>query len=186
MSKVLEFQKKLLTDEAARKKFAADPKGYLKDQGVKLPAGLTIPAQLDAALVNRQISAVAAGLKEEQIDIDKLDTSDSHGVTTAIGDAIDVRTRDLAAARAVHSEISGRGAEGRNATIAVVGAVVAAVVAVPVATFGRSAEWVTRVNPAGIEKITRGQLGMTLHGPDGLRIEGVSVNDAAALIRSLR
>jgi hypothetical protein len=186
MSKVLEFQKKLLTDESARKKFAADPKGFLKDQGVKLPAGLTLPAQLDAAVVNRQISAVAAGLKEEKIDIETLDTSDAHGVTTVIGDAMDVRTRDLAAARAVHTEIAGRGPDGRNATVAVVGAVVAAVVAVPVATFGRSADWVTRVNPAGIEKISRGQLGMTLHGPQGLRIEGISVDDAAALIRNLR
>lgn len=185
MSKVLEFQKLLLTDPEARKQFASNPKEFLSEYGVELPEDLKIPATLDHATVDRQITAVAEGLKEDGVSLSKIDTADSTAVTSVIGDAVAVRTADLAAAKAVHSAISGRN-PGDVATVAVVAAVVGAVVAVPVATFGRTADWVTKINPAGIEKITRGQLGITVHGPNGLRLEGLSVNDAAALIRTLR
>jgi hypothetical protein len=185
MSKVMEFQKLLLTDADARKQFAADPKAFLTEYGVELPKDLKLPATLDYATVDKQITAVAEGLKEDGVSLSKLDTSDSTAVINVIGDAVAVRTADLAAAKAVHSAIGGRN-PGDVATVAVVGAVVAAVVAVPVATFGRTADWVTKINPAGIEKITRGQLGITVYGPNGLRLEGLSVNDAASLIRTLR
>lgn len=185
MSKVLEFQKQLLTDPAARKEFAANPKAYLKEYGVTLPDNLKVPAKLDFDTVDRQIKQVAEGLKEDGVSLKDIDTSDATQVTNTIGDAIAVRTADLAAARAVHNAVSLKG-PADVATVAVVGAVVAAVVAVPVATFGRSDEWVSKINPAGIERITRNQLGITVHGPNGLRIDGLSVLDAASLIRELR
>ncbi len=185
MSKVLEFQKLLLNDPAARKEFAANPKAYLKEYGVTLPKDLKVPASIDLDTVNRQIKQVADGLKEDGVSLNDLDTSDASQVTSTIGDAIAVRTADLVAARAVHNALNVRN-PGDAATVAVVGAVVAAVVAVPVATFGRTDEWVSKVNPAGIERITRSQLGITVHGPNGLRIEGLSVNEAASLIRELR
>jgi hypothetical protein len=184
MSAIVEFQKRLLSDRTARAEFAANPKKFLDDLGIKLPEGMKVPNKIDPEVVEASISDVADSLTEENIRIENIDRTDPNEVIRTIEDMIPARTRDLVAAKAIHGKF---GHVGDAATVAVVGAVVAAVVAVPVATFGRSAEAVSRINPAaGIEKVSRGALGITIHGPNALRIEGLSVNEVATLIKSVR
>lgn len=184
MSAIIEFQKRLLSDPSARAEFAANPRKFLEDLGIKLPEGIKVPSKIDPEVVEESISGVADSFSEENIRVENIDRTDANEVIRTIEDTIPARTRDLVAAKAIHSKF---GHGGENATIAVVGAVVAAVVAVPVATFGRSAEAVSRINPAaGIEKVSRGALGITIHGPNALRIEGLSVNEVATLIKSVR
>ena len=184
MSAIIEFQKKLLTDNNARAEFAANPTKFLTELGVQLPDEIRLPDQIDPAVIESAVADVQQGLAEEKIVIEDIDRSDANVVVRTIEDTIATRTRDLLAAKAVHGQL----APGSDrAIIALVAAVVAAVVAVPVATFGRTADAVTRINPmAGIEKVSRSDLGITVQGPGGLRIEGLSVNDLATLIKQVR
>ena len=140
------------------------------------------------AIVESSIAEVSNGLAEEKLDVADIRPSDTTDVIRVVEDAVPVRTRDLVAARAVHTNLNIASDEAaRVQTIAVLGAVVAAVVAVPVATFGRTAEAVSRINPAaGIERVSRGALGITVTGPQGLRVEGLSVREVADLIKTIR
>jgi hypothetical protein len=188
MSAIVEFQKKLLTDKQARENFAANPKKYLDDLGIKLPEGIDIPGSLDPALLEQQVAITSQNMVKEGINIDDIDRNDTNDVITAIENTVPALTKELVAAKGVHAALT---ATGRNpaevATVAVVGAVVAAVVAVPVAVYGIASEAVRKINPAaGIEKISRGALGLTVHGPNGLRVEGLSVNEVAQLIKTIR
>ncbi len=184
MATVLEFQRQLLRDPQARAEFAANPKKFLSDNGITIPAGLKLPAKLDKELVEERINQVEAAAKEEGLSVDNLSLDNTRAVTNFLAEAVPARNKELAVAEGVHATLIGR---DRNATVAVVGAVVAAVVAVPVAVYGVADDFVQRSLPAtGIRKVTRGAGGLSIEGPGGLQVHGLSVNEVAELIRELR
>jgi hypothetical protein len=185
MPGIVEFQRKMLSDPATRQAFAADPKTVLRDMGVTLPEGVQLPDTIDLNILNSRLDEAKSAAAEEGFAIDSVDVNDTASVVRAIEDTLPVRSRDLMTAKAIHESLSRGGEAATAAAVAV--AVVAAVVAVPVATVGRQAEGMERINPAfGIERVSRGQLGLTVHGPAGLRIENLNVNEVANLIKAIR
>jgi hypothetical protein len=187
MSNVLDFQQKLLTDPATRKAFSENPAKFLNDLGVQLPANTKIPASIPLKEIEEQVKQVQAHLKEEKIDLSSVNSGDPAAVTRFIEDAVPLRTRDLRVARVAQQDALVR-TGGRNATIAVVGAVVAAVVAVPVAVFGvTETAFADIVKQArGVEGVSRSGFGFVLHGPNNVRVEGLSSSAVVDIIKGLR
>lgn len=188
MSAVVEFQKKLLTDKKAREDFAANPKKFLDKLGVKLPEGIVVPDNLDPAVLEQQIATTSENMAKEGVTIENINRDDTGDVIETVEHTVPALTKDLVVAKGVHATLTSTGRNPADtATVAVLGAVVAVVVAVPAAVYGRGADAVTKINPvAGIERVSRGALGLTVHGPNGLRVEGLSVNEVAQLIKSIR
>lgn len=192
MAGVREFQEKLLTDPETRRRFAEDPQGTLGALGISLPANTKLPDRIDPLELEKGVSQINEALQEQGTSLDQIDYSSTPSVTRLVEDAVPLRTRDLRYMEAVHDEFATEAmTAGRNpgevATIAVVGAVVAAVVAVPVAVYGITEDIQRVVNPAlGIERVGSRARGLTVFGPQGVRIEGAQVSDVAALIERLR
>jgi hypothetical protein len=116
-------------------------------------------------------------------------------MTRFIEEAIPLRTSDLKLAQGIQATLvaqqSASGQEtgpGDVETVAAIGAVVVAVVAVPVAVFGKEASSIDEMVQAvaGIEGISRTGLGYTLHGPAGLRVEGLDSAGVVNVIKGLR
>lgn len=191
-SKILEFQKKLLSDAATRKAFAENPSKVLGELGVSLPPNTKLPHSIPLKEIEEQVRHVQAALDEQKIDLSEVPVGDPPAVTRFIEEAIPLRTSDLRLARNVHDAFVSAaripGGPGDAATVAVVGAVVAAVVAVPVAVFGKTAKDFERfVNPAaGIESISRIGGSFVLHGPAGVRVEGLDAAGVVNVIKGLR
>jgi hypothetical protein len=191
MSKVLDFQQKLLTDPATRKAFSENPAKLLRELGVELPAGTRVPATIPLKEIEAQVRQVRIHLEEEKIDLGRVSPGDPAAVTRFLEDAIPLRTRDLRVARAVHAEaLAPLG--GRNprdaATVVVVGAVVAAVVAVKVSVVGEvETAFANTIKEArGIEGLSRSALGFVLHGPNGIRVEGLDATAVVDIIKAVR
>ena len=191
MSKVLEFQQQLLSDPDTREAFADNPGKFLKELGVELPANVKVPSSIPIEDLEEQVRQVQAALNEEKLDLKQVNPGDPASVTRFIEEAIPVRSKDLRLARTVHqdalSRIGGR-SPAEVATIAVVGAVVAAVVAVPVAVFGVAAREFAQLakTARGVEGITRTGAGFVLHGPNGVRVEGLDASGVVNIIKGLR
>jgi len=193
MTTALEFQRMLLTDEAARRAFAEDPKKFLADNGLELPKGLELPDTLDAEVVEADIARVNTNIEEVGASLESLDTLSASEVTDFVSATVPVINRDLDVAASVHDRMIASNQAARledpsaRATVAVVGAVVAVVVAVPVAVFGVVAGNEDVLLPAsGIRRVSRGATGLTVEGPSGLRVHGLSVNEVAELIKHTR
>lgn len=185
MSGIVDFQRRMLNDEATRKAFAADPAKTLAGLGVTLPEGLKLPPTIDINVIDARLNEAKKAAAEEKISLPDVNKNDSAEALRVIEDTLPVRTRDLVDAKAVHQTLTHGGEAATAAVVAVL--VVAAVVAVPVATVGRTAEGMERLNPAlGIEKVSRGALGLTVQGPGGLRVEGLNVGQVADLIKAVR
>lgn len=184
MSDIVEFQKKLLSDGAFRKRFAESPKAVLSEMGIVLPDGVKVPSKIDLKVVENGIDLARDGLDDIGDAIGDIDTSNRREVGRVIEEAFPLRRKDIVAARQAHESILAGGG-GDVATVAVVGAVVAAVVAVPVAVFGVESDLALVSNPA-VVRVSRGAAGLTLHGPNGIRIEGLSAGEAATIIKSFR
>ena len=191
-SKALEFQRKLLTDVATRKAFADDPAQVLKDLGVALPVDIKVPSHIPLGDLEAQIQRVQEALKEQQIDLSDIAVQDPPTVTRLIEETIPIRTSDLKAARSFHEGVLSRarlpGGPGDVALVALVAAVVAAVVALPVKVYGKSAKELERfAGPvAGVEGISRLGGSYVLHGPGGVRVEGLDAAGVANVIKGLR
>jgi hypothetical protein len=192
MAGVREFQQKLLTDPDARRAFAENPRKVLEELGVSLPEGTELPDSIPLDELERNVQQINVALQEQQTDLDRIDFSSTAAVTHFVEDAVPLRTRDLRFMERVHDEFAtealvGGRRPGDAATIAVVGAVVAAVVAVPVAVFGVTDKIRDRIQPGmGIERLSSRAGGLVVHGPQGLRVEGASVDQVADLITRLR
>src|SRR5690606_15068030 len=122
--------------------------------------------------------------------IDEISPSDPAAVTRFIEEAVPLRTSDLKVAHAVQTEALNR-LGGKNpgdvATVATVGAVVAAVVGVQVAVFGLSTDEFKRYLTApGVENITRVGDSYVLTGPAGVRIENLDAHGIVNIIKGLR
>jgi hypothetical protein len=188
-NKVLDFQKQLLTDEAARKAFAANPGQYLEKLGIKLPPNVKAPASIPLAELDAQVKNVQTALKEQKMDIAKLPVNDPPAMTKFIEEAIPLKTSDLNLAQALQSSlIAGGHGPGDVETVAAIGAVVVAVVAVPVAVFGRTAQGIDEMvqGVKGIEGISRTGSFYTLHAPGGVRVEGLDAAGVVNVIKGLR
>jgi hypothetical protein len=184
---VAEFQQRLLTDATARREFAENPARYLQELGIQLPSGLEIPRRIPIEELESAVSDVNSSLAERGATLDEIDPRSTAAVTRFVEDAVPMRTRDLRYMEQVHDEFaSAVGAQAEEATVAVVGAVVAAVVAVPVAVYGRTVMEDVVQPQIGIEGISRRASGISIQGPEGLRIDGLNIDQVADLVTRLR
>jgi len=184
-NKVLEFQKQLLTDEAARKAFAANPGKFLEQHGIKLPANVKAPSTIPISELEAQVKNVKEALSEQSLTLEELPINDPPAMTRFIEEAIPLRTSDLRLSTALHSNLA-KG--GDVATVAAIGAVVVAVVAVPVGVFGRTARGIDEIvkGVEGLSGITRVGNTFTLHTPTGVRVEGLDTSAVVNVIKGLR
>lgn len=72
MDKMLEVQRKILTQPEARKAFAADPRGFLTKEGVTIPEGVSIPKSLPLAEFEKRVALVEKQLKSKGVDLHHL------------------------------------------------------------------------------------------------------------------
>jgi len=185
MPDIVQFQKQLLTDPKARKAFAADPKGYLDQHGIQLPANVQLPASLPLDQLEENVHSVSSHMTSDHLDTAKIGESSPADFARFVGDAVPLRTRDIAAVVGARESFRNPGDVATAAAVAV--AVVVAVVAVPVAVVGKSPDLNKYVRPElGISGVTAGRVGITLHGPGGLRAEGLTPMELASVIRNLR
>jgi len=137
--KVLEFQKGLLSSVRARQAFAKDPAGYLRSLGIVLPEGTRLPASIPIEKLESTVAAVNRRMKATGTSLEDLERTDATAVSKFVRDALGpkVQSAELGKMRTVVDEFGAavRGPQSR-ATVAVLGAVVAVVVAVPVAVYG--------------------------------------------------
>ena len=191
MAGVAEFQQNLLSDPKLRARFAEDPRAVIEEYGIRLPKEAELPDKIPPEELERGVSDITAALAEEGRTLKDVDFASTSEVTRFVENAIPLRTRDLSMMEYVHDEfatesIAGGENPGDTATIAVVGAVVAAVVAVPVAVYGVTDRMREAINPEiGISRISSRARGLVVHGPQGLRVEGASVEQVANLISRL-
>lgn len=187
MTDIVKFQKDLLTNPEARKKFAADPKAYLEAAGIAVPSNVHLPATLPLDQLEHNVQDVHQKMSQDRLDTVKLGEASPAEFARFVGDAVPLKTSDIAnvvAARTHFGKMDG-GEVSTAAAVAV--AVVAAVVAVPVAVCGRSKDLSQYARPEmGISGVTAGRVGLTLHGPAGIRAEGLSAEDVVNIIRGLR
>ena len=193
MATVAEFQQRLLTDPEARRAFAANPRQYLADNGLQLPEGVELPDSLDINVLDQQASQVGANIVEQSASLERLNPANVTDVTDFVAANVPVVNRDLDVAASVHDRLREGGAIPSDpapirATVAVIAAVVAAVVAVPVAVYGVREQIVEQnlLPASGIRRVTRGATGLTVEGPGGLRVTGLTVDEVAQIIRSQR
>ena len=191
-NEVIEFQKRLLTDEATRKAFAANPRKFLDELGVELPGNVKLPSSIPLKEIEEQVKHTQEALAEQKIELNSVDARDSSSVTRFIEEAFPLRTSDLKIARVAQEEALGRLGPVHNPadrmTVAVVGAVVAAVVAVPVAVFGKATKGFEELvrSARGVEGITRIGSNFVLTGPGGIRVENLDAPGVVNIIKGLR
>lgn len=186
MADIIKFQRDLLTKPEERKKFAANPKAYLDAAGIAVPPNVQLPATLPLDQLEHNVKEVEEQMSQDRLDTAKLGAASPAEFARFVGDAVPLKTRDIANVVAARTKLVSPGGDVATAA-AVAVAVVAAVVAVPVAVFGRSQDLSQFARPElGITGVTAGRIGITLHGPAGLRAEGLSAEDVANVIRNLR
>lgn len=192
MATVAEFQQMLLTDPQARRDFAANPRKFLADNRLTMPEGVDLPDSIDLGLIEDQAARIDANMKESNSSLAILDANNVNEVTGFVAANVPVINRELDVAASVHDRLQSlptpEDPAAMRATIAVIAAVVAAVVAVPVAVFGVSAPQVgSQLLPdSGIRRVTRGAAGLTLEGPGGLKVTGLTVDEVAQIIKTVR
>jgi len=76
MEKIVEVQKKILTDPQARKAFAADPRGFLTKEGVSIPEGMSLPSSVPLADFEKRVAIADQRLKAKGVDINKMTAQD--------------------------------------------------------------------------------------------------------------
>ncbi|MFH1465913.1 MAG: hypothetical protein ABIO70_16110 [Pseudomonadota bacterium] len=178
----IELQKRLLADAALRKRFAKDPEAVLVEFEVKLPEGIKVPESLDLNTVNEGVRQFKEDLDVNAVDIAELNLAPTAELSSFIEKNLPVRGRDLPRIARIHETLAGAGG-GEVALVAGVAVVVAAVVAAA----GAVADVEKLIRPEmGIEGITRTGRGLTLHLPNGLRIEGLGIEEVADLIGRIR
>jgi len=183
MADIVKFQQQLLSDPAARKAFAANPQAYLDQHGVTAPAQLQLPASLPLDQLEENVREVVAHMKDEHLDAAALDRTSTAELARFIGDAFPVKTKDLPGIVGMRENFR---TPGDMATVSVVGVVVVVAV-VKVAVAGSPADLSRLGRPElGIAGVTRGRVGITVHGPAGLRVEGLTADELTTVIRLLR
>ncbi|MGA2434923.1 MAG: hypothetical protein ABSG25_06515 [Bryobacteraceae bacterium] len=180
-NKVLDFQRKLLTDDVARRAFAANPARYLEQAGIELPANVTPPAFIPLDELEAQVTSLQRALTEQHMDIADLPVNDPSAMTRFIEGLSPRSASGLKLAQAA-------GAETGIVTIDTVCAVTLIVVTVPLAVAGRDSQSLSEMVQAmpGIEGISRVGSGYRLYGPGGLRVEGLDTAGVVNIIKGLR
>jgi hypothetical protein len=131
---VAQFQQTLLNDPAARAEFSKNPQAFIDKHGIQLPAGTKLPATIPQSDIENAVAVVKKHLGGADISTLRNDTA-----------AVSKFVQTAFPPKASPSELNkikgaiaagGTGAASRaDATIAVI----AVVVALPVAVFGRTA-----------------------------------------------
>ena len=135
MASVADFQKMLLTDANARKEFAKSPSAFLAKHMVALPPGTKLPASIPENDLESAVSTVHSHLGGT--DVSRLG-NDPAAVSDLVRNAFPAKATP-AHLNNIKNTMAKRTSDVQNAqTIAVVGAVVVAVVAVPAAVYGAS------------------------------------------------
>lgn len=190
MSAISDFEQKLLQDPNTRRAFAQNPKKFIDELGIKLPPNTKVPDQIPLNEIEDSVKRVQQTMAEHGVGLP--DPHDSTAVAHFVGEAIPVTNSDLRVQQAVHEAYQSAaripGGPGDAATVAVLGAVVAVVVAVPAAVYGKSAQdFAQYVNVArGVEGISRVGGRYVLHGPGGLRVENLDAHGITTIIKGLR
>ncbi len=148
------------------------------------------PANIPIADLDAKVAEVNEGLKDQGISLNQIDMDDPGSVTRFVENAVPLRTKDLQYMRAVHEGLENAAVAARpphGETVAVLGAVVAVVVATPVVAVVRmqTLEDIAQ-SEIGVTGVTRTPGGFVLYGPGGVRVEGLGVNDVANIITRLR
>lgn len=125
MDKILEFQKSILSDPAARKALAANPAEFLKTHGIALPTGTVVPDSLPLDKIENRVAEVQARLAERGIALDfsKASRTESQKVLS------DVFKNELWGVKRAGAGATALKSPDQVATIAVMAAVVVVVVA---------------------------------------------------------
>ena len=125
MDKILQFQKSILNDPAARKALAANPKEYLKSRGIDMPAGTTLPDSIPLDKIEKRVTETKDRLTQRgvTVDFDKTDLNQSQKVLS------DVFKDELWGVSRAGAGPAILNKKGQVATIAVMAAVVVVVVA---------------------------------------------------------
>jgi len=76
MEKIVEIQKKILTDPQARKAFAADPRGFLTKEGVPIPEGFSLPNSVPLADFEKRVALADQRLKAKGVDVNRMTAQD--------------------------------------------------------------------------------------------------------------
>jgi hypothetical protein len=127
---ILEIQFKLLSSEAARKEFAADPKAYLKKQGVDLPSDMHVPEKINLDVLNAKLDIAHKRLTDRGIKIEaggKVDMGQEYAGRT-LSDVFAPETNDVASVRRRIDHFRNT-VRPQGETVAVMAAVVEVVVA---------------------------------------------------------
>ncbi|MGA2434922.1 MAG: hypothetical protein ABSG25_06510 [Bryobacteraceae bacterium] len=185
-NKVLDFQKQLLTDDAARKAFAANPAQYLQQNGITLPANVTPPASIPLNELETQVASLQQALTAQHMDISDLPVNNPSAMTRFIEGAGPRSASDLKLAQGLMSTTVAQQDTGIEART--VSPVALAVVVVTVAGDGDSLYGINELvrGVSGIEGISRAGSGYTLHGPGGTRVEGLDSAGVVSVIKGLR
>jgi len=185
MPDIVQFQKQLLSNPQARKDFAANPKAYLDQHGIQVPANVQLPATIPLDQLEQNVHDVAAHMKDEHLDTAKLGEASATEFARFVGDIVPIKTQDIVGVVGLREQFRNPGDVATVAVVAV--AVVAAVVGVKVSVYGKSPDLAKFARPElGIAGVTAGRVGITLHGPGGIRAEGLSADELATVLGKLR
>jgi hypothetical protein len=136
MATVSQFQHLLLTDPAARSEFSSNPKAFIEKHGIVLPPGTKVPTSIPKGELDHAVSVVTKHLGTGNISSLQNDTA---AVSKFVQSAFPPKASASELNKIKGAIASGQaGVASRVADDATV-AVIAVVVALPVAVFGRTA-----------------------------------------------
>jgi hypothetical protein len=169
MPSVDELFVRLLSDRQARAEFAERPREVLRAAGADEAVIGSVPERLDPRSIDLAAVETAAKLRQEGISVDDLATS----APSRVADIVQRLRNDLVA----HSsdEIASSTVSPTVATVTPIVILISPVVTT--AGMGHHREAASDLS------ITRGGGGLTLHGPSGLSVTGLTVDDVAAVIK---
>lgn len=72
-NKMLDLQKRMLTDANARREFAANPTAFLQKEGVSIPEAVKLPASIPLEAFEAQVAQTRDRLTQRGVDIENLD-----------------------------------------------------------------------------------------------------------------
>jgi hypothetical protein len=161
----------LLLDDQARSLFAKDPRTWLRKAGVAADTARSAPASLVKADIDLAALKAAVELSKRGVPTDPQVLREPPGRRIAVRELQKMRAE---ASRAAESTAPSNSPMVVTTPISIVVLVVAVVTGI------------SQNRDRGDLQISREGGSLVVRGPLGIKLEGLSVNDAAQLIKSLR
>lgn len=161
----------LLLDNQARALFAEDPRAWLRKAGVAEDLAVSAPASMVKADVDLAALKVAVELNKRGVPTDPKALSAPSARRTAVTELQKMRAETSKAGSTAVSASDATTVTSQISTVVLVAALVTGA---------------THNAPRGDLQIAREGGSLVVRGPLGIKLEGLSVNDAARLIKSLR